>query len=42
MEALQATGLNIEWRELMKAHTIQGEEELGLIREFVAAGFQPD
>ena len=41
VDALKTAGLNIEWREFVKAHTIEGEEELGLIREFVAAGFQP-
>jgi predicted esterase len=36
---LQAHGLNIEWREFVKAHTIAGEEELEVIREFVARGY---
>ncbi|HXG46144.1 MAG TPA: serine esterase [Methylomirabilota bacterium] len=36
---LQAAGLNIEWREFPKPHTIAGEAELGVIREFIRAGF---
>jgi phospholipase/carboxylesterase len=32
---LQAAGLRIQWREFAKEHTIAGEEELDLIREFV-------
>ena len=30
-------GLRIEWREFAKAHTIDGERELAVIRAFVAA-----
>jgi phospholipase/carboxylesterase len=37
---LKAAGLKIEFHELLKAHTIAGEEELDLIREFVRAGYQ--
>lgn len=33
---LQNLGLRIEWREFHKAHTIAGEEELAVIREFVS------
>jgi len=40
VDVLKAAGLRIEWREFVKAHTIQGDEELGLIREFVRAGFR--
>ena len=32
---LKGLGLQIEWREFDKAHTIAGEEELGVIRQFV-------
>jgi phospholipase/carboxylesterase len=32
---LRAAGLQIQWREFAKEHTIAGEEELDLIREFV-------
>ena len=35
---LKAAGLNIEWREFTKAHTIL-EPELELVREFVRAGY---
>jgi phospholipase/carboxylesterase len=38
---LREAGLDIEWHELNKAHTIAGEEELGLIRNFIEGGF-PD
>ena len=40
VDGLKAGGLNIEWREFTKAHTIAGEEELSVIRAFVAAGFR--
>jgi phospholipase/carboxylesterase len=36
---LGQTGLNIDWREFAKPHTIAGEEELAVIRQFVAAGY---
>ena len=36
---LQAAGLNVEWREFPKAHTIHGEAELAAIRNFVRAGY---
>ena len=36
---LKAAGINIEWHEFLKAHTIAGEAELGIIREFIKAGF---
>jgi phospholipase/carboxylesterase len=36
---LKAAGLNVEWREFAKVHTIQGETELAVIREFVRAGY---
>lgn len=36
---LQQAGVNLAWHEFEKAHTIAGEEELGLIRQFVADGF---
>jgi phospholipase/carboxylesterase len=38
---LIAAGLNVEWREFAKVHTIQGETEMAIIREFVRAGY-PD
>ena len=36
---MQAAGLNIEWHEFDKPHTIAGEEELGIIRRFITAGY---
>ncbi len=36
---LKAAGINVEWREFPKAHTIHGEIELAVIREFVRAGY---
>jgi phospholipase/carboxylesterase len=39
MKEFQAAGLNVEWREFPKGHTIHGEEELSVIREFVRAGY---
>jgi phospholipase/carboxylesterase len=38
---LKAAGLHIEWHEFLKAHTIAGEEEMSVIREFVR-GRYPD
>ena len=35
VEELRQAGLNIEWREFEKAHTIAGDEEIDLIREFL-------
>jgi phospholipase/carboxylesterase len=39
-ELLQAAGLNVTWREFAKDHTI-AQDELGVIREFVQAGYAP-
>ncbi|MCX6906115.1 MAG: serine esterase [Verrucomicrobia bacterium] len=39
IKILQKAGLAIEWREFPKAHTIDGETELSVIREFVRARF---
>jgi phospholipase/carboxylesterase len=36
---LKAAGIRIEWREFPKGHTIYGETELAVIREFVRAGY---
>ena len=35
---LQSEGLQIEWHAFAKEHTIAGEDELDLIRQFVVAG----
>ena len=32
---LRAAGLNIDWREFQKPHTIAGDDELDVIRDFV-------
>lgn len=36
---LKAAGLRIEWHEFVKAHTIAGDDELEVIRNFVVAGY---
>ncbi len=36
---LKAAGLHVEWHEFVKAHTIAGEQELEVIRDFIAASF---
>lgn len=36
---LKAAGLNLEWHEFPKEHTIYGPEEVAVIREFVRAGY---
>ena len=36
---LKAAGLQIEWHEFVKQHTIAGEDELEVIRNFVRAGY---
>lgn len=40
VQALQGAGMQIDWREFNKAHTIAGMEELNVIREFIASAFQ--
>ena len=35
MEGLRQLGVGIDWREFDKAHTIAGEEELSVIRDFI-------
>jgi phospholipase/carboxylesterase len=41
IQLLQEGGLRIDWREFNKIHTIDGERELSVIREFVRPGFEP-
>ena len=36
---LKDAGIDIAWREFNKPHTIAGEEELGIIRGFIKAGY---
>jgi phospholipase/carboxylesterase len=38
---LREAGIQIEWREFRKVHTIAGVEEIALIRDFIAAGQSP-
>jgi len=38
MRTLREAGVPLEWREFAKDHTIAGEEEIRVIREFVTAG----
>jgi phospholipase/carboxylesterase len=37
---LKAAGLQIEWHEFEKAHTIAGEEEVNVVRKFICERFQ--
>ncbi len=39
VQLLKSAGLDLQWREFQKAHTIAGEEELDVIRSFVSAGY---
>jgi phospholipase/carboxylesterase len=39
IQTLKSAGIKIGWREFPKAHTIHGEEEIAVIREFVRAGY---
>jgi phospholipase/carboxylesterase len=38
-EKLKTSGFNVDWREFPKGHTIYGEQEISVIREFVRAGY---
>ena len=40
IKILKAAGLHIEWHEFAKAHTIAGEPELAVIRNFIRAGYK--
>ncbi len=35
--ALKAAGLQLEWREFLKEHTIAGQEELDVLRRFISS-----
>jgi phospholipase/carboxylesterase len=37
---LESAGFNVQWREFPKEHTIHGDAEIGVIREFVRAGYE--
>jgi phospholipase/carboxylesterase len=39
IEILRRAGLQIEWHEFVKAHTIAGEAELSVIRDFVQKSY---
>lgn len=39
-QLLKAEELHIEWREFAKEHTIAGEEEISVIREFIGKCFE--
>ena len=39
VQLLQKAGLNVAWHEFPKEHSIHGEEEVSVIREFVRAGY---
>ena len=39
VRTLKSAGLNAEWREFPKGHTIHGAEEISVLREFVRAGY---
>ncbi len=39
MEDFQKAGIQMEWREFVKAHTIAGEDEVKAIRDFITARF---
>lgn len=39
IQQLKSAGFNVEWHEFAKDHTIAGEQELSVIREFVRAGY---
>jgi phospholipase/carboxylesterase len=38
-QRLKTEGFNLEWREFPKDHTIYGEEEITVMREFIRAGY---
>jgi phospholipase/carboxylesterase len=38
-QKLKGAKLNVEWHEFPKAHTIYGEDELSVVREFVRKGY---
>jgi phospholipase/carboxylesterase len=40
IKMLKSYGLQIEWHELPKEHTIAGESELAIIRKFIVAGYE--
>jgi phospholipase/carboxylesterase len=41
IQFLQSAGLDIQWREFMKDHTIAGEPEMSAVREFIRGCYPP-
>jgi phospholipase/carboxylesterase len=39
IQQLKAAGLDVQWNEFPKEHTVYGEPELAVIREFIRAGY---
>jgi phospholipase/carboxylesterase len=42
VQQLKKAGLNIDWREFKRAHTIAGIEEIDVIREFTVGSYPKD
>jgi phospholipase/carboxylesterase len=40
IDVLRRAGLQIEWREFVKGHTIAGEAEMSVVREFVRNSYE--
>lgn len=40
VDGLRAAGLNITWREFHKAHSVGGDDEIELVRDFIVAGYR--
>jgi phospholipase/carboxylesterase len=40
LEILRRAGLQIEWHEFVKGHTIAGEQEMSVVREFVRKSYE--
>jgi phospholipase/carboxylesterase len=40
MDILRRAGLQIDWREFIKGHTIAGESEMAVVREFVQNSYE--
>ena len=40
-QGLKAAGINLAWHEFRKAHTIAGELEMKVVRDFVEKGYPP-
>lgn len=39
VKLFQSNGVQMEWREFHKAHTIAGEEEISVVRQFIESSF---